>query len=236
MTEKQTPDFEPQPRKENLREQRRTIHPVHFDLIQIKAHFDESFDAIIRQTDIAERLINEDDLRKYADILRMQIVFLEAILDFYIHEISKYALYQMFIGNWDRSERYANIMIPMRDVEKAIIAPESKEWFFEYINGTMGKEVFLSAESMKDQLNEDGIPFTAVMHRAFACETQNESFAAGRKFIRELFNRRNMIVHQDDRSHESAEQHLITRDYVERCCNNVKSIVNAIQEIAEEKG
>ena len=50
-----------------------------------------------------------------------------------------------------------------------------------------------------------------------------------------LFQRRNEIAHQNDRSHASAEQTDISKDFVEDYIEKIQSIVDAIQKIAEEK-
>lgn len=53
--------------------------------------------------------------------------------------------------------------------------------------------------------------------------------------VTELFQRRNEIAHQNDRSHASAEQKDITREYVEDYIGKIELIVNAIENIAVEK-
>lgn len=53
--------------------------------------------------------------------------------------------------------------------------------------------------------------------------------------VTELFQRRNEIAHQSDRSHASAEQKDITREYVEDYIGKIELIVNAIENIAVEK-
>lgn len=73
--------------------------------------------------------------------------------------MSKYCLFQMFIGQWEKSEKYNNFMVPMVKVENAINAKDSGEWFFEYLNSRFSRDVFMAAESMKEQLNLIGIGF-----------------------------------------------------------------------------
>ena len=41
----------------------------------------------------------------------------------------------------------------MEKLEECIKNPESVTWFVEYVNQKFSREVFLSYESMKDQLN-----------------------------------------------------------------------------------
>lgn len=223
-------------RIENVREQRHVATPVHFDLEQIKKHFDESLESIKKQYLISDQLAMEGKSDESKNILRSQIVFAEGILDFYIHEMSKYALYRMFTGEWPHSAKYANLFVPMEQVEKAIQSVESKEWFFEFLNQRFARDVFLSAEVMKDQLNLIGIPFVDVMKRAFPMGKESESVTKGKGVVENLFARRNAIAHQIDRSHASAEQNDITKEYVENRLDEIQKIVGAIQEMAKEKG
>lgn len=227
-------NLELQERKENTRAAYQ--RPIQFDLAQIKTHFTDSINAVIIQFNIVTEFENAGKFEDSKTILRSQIVFAESILDFYLHEISKYALYQMFLGNWGQSEKYKSFKIPMVKLEEAITSCESKEWFFDYLNERFSLEVYLSAESMNDQLNLIGIPFGDVMVIAFPRETSNQSHIDGRKIISEMYKRRNQIAHQNDRSHYSAEQNDVTKDYVSEYIDNVKRIAEAVQQIAEAKG
>ena len=130
------------------------------------------------------------------------------------------------------------VMVPMDKVEEAISATESKEWVFEYLNDRFSRDVFISKESMVDQLNLIGIGFTPVMVKAFAFPSEKEetSRKMGAKVVAELFHRRNVIAHQNDRSHASAVQNDITKEFVWDCISKIEAIVDAIQTIAEEKG
>lgn len=167
-------------------------------------------------------------------VWRSQVVLAEGLLDFYIHEISKYCLVRMFSGTWPKTEKYKIFQIPMEKVESAIAALESNDWLFEYLNKRFSRDVFLSCESMRDQLNLIGIPFNKAMEKAFPSGNAQESIRIGKETIAMLFQRRNEIAHQNDRSHASAEQTDITKDFVEDYISKIESIVNAIQEIAEE--
>lgn len=218
--------FPLQPRLEDVREPR-TV-PIQFDLLEIKKHFDESIASIESQSKVLDNLTEDEG----KNILRAQVVFAEAVLDFYIHEISKYALYQMFCDEWEHSEKYGNMLVPM---DKIVRAFNSKEYFFQFLNDHFSQAVFLSAESMRDQLNLIGIPFAKVMKTAFPMQTEEESIKKGKEIIINLFSRRNAIAHQIDRSHESAEQNDITVQYVNSCIKNIKSIVEAINSIASTK-
>ncbi len=191
-------------------------------------------DEVKAQYRVADSLASNGDVNACKTIWRSQVVLAEGLLDFYIHEISKYCLFKMFSGSWNKSEKYMSIMVPMSKVECAITAVESKKWFFDYLNERFSRDVFLSLESMRDQLNLIGIGFVSVMVRAFPRDKEEKSKQEGAEVVKALFKRRNEIAHQNDRSHASAQQTDIAKEFVEDYIGKVESIVNAIQEIASE--
>lgn len=89
-----------------------------------------------------------------------------------------------------------SFQIPMEKVENAIATLQSSDWFFEYLNNRFSRDVFLSFESIRDQLNLIGIQFNKTMERAFPSENQQESIRIGKETITMLFRRRNEIAHQ----------------------------------------
>ena len=222
------------PRNEETRE-RIIVSPVHFPLTDIKQHFDESMQSVKEQFTVADNLLSEGNAEGCRIIWRSQIVFAESLLDFYIHEMSKYCLFRMFTGEWQKSEKYKNLEVKMSKVEEALSAKESDEWFFEYLNERFTKDVFLSGDSMRDQLNLIGISFGEAMHRAFRKDTINASDKYGYRLVKQLFDRRNKIAHQNDRDHSSAAQTNITKEFVEQYISDIEAIVNAINDIAKEK-
>lgn len=222
-------------RVEDSREARNIIPPVQFELVDIKNHFDQSLEKIQNQYEVVASLKQNGKGEDSKNIWRSQIIFLEGILDFYLHEMSKYCLYRMFKGEWEKSKKYPKLQIPIVWVERGIESSESREWFFAYLNERFSRDVFLSLESMRDQLNLIGVGYGNVMHEAFKKNTINESQRYGDEVIRKLFYRRNAIAHQLDRNHASAEQADISREYVENRVSEVVAIVEAIHKIVMEK-
>lgn len=208
---------------------------IHFPLDEIKTHFDENISSIIDQFTVSDILSSENRIEEAKTVLRSQIVLLEGVLDFYIHELSKFALFQMFIGSWDQTEKYKTLQVPMKDVSVGLTSHDSDEWFFEFLNRRFCNDVFLSADSMNDQLNLIGVPFNTVMHTAFAKPDEQKSRKYGRTIVSELFNRRNQIAHQMDRDHATAVQADIDKQYVQDCISNVTKMVNAMHSIALSK-
>ena len=222
-------------RAEGIREAQLPLVPTQFSLEEIKQHFDQTLQSIEKEYSIADSLFSAGRTEEAQTIWRSQVVFLEGLLDFYIHEISKYGLYSMFCGKWEKSEKYVSIRVPMSVVETAFVNGESKKCFFDYLNECFSRQVFLAAESMRDQLNLIGIGFGEAMRKAFVKSTTNESQQYGAKIVEELYKRRNLIAHQNDRDHASAQQNTITKEFVEEAAKNIVAIVNAIHSIAQEK-
>ena len=212
------------PRKEEIRNIRPIDPPVQFSLEEIKEHFEESLSGIKAQYIVAESLHasgNHDDSKT---IWRSQIVLSEGLLDYFIHEMSKFCLFRMFTDQWKKSEKYAGFMVPMSKVEEAITVSESKSWFFDYLNERFSRDVFLSLESMRDQLNLIGIDFVETMKNAFP----GQNLDYGKQVVKALFQRRNEIAHQNDRSHATGKQQEITKEFVEDYISKIEWIVNAI--------
>lgn len=191
-------------RVKNVREQQEIRYIVHFNLQEIKDRFDESIQSIEQKFDLFDELMESNKVDEAKDILRSQIVFLEGIVDFYLHEMTKYSYFKMFSNEWDKTMQYRKFNVKMEVVEKGLNSPGSKEWFFEYVTDAFERTVFLSRESIHDQLNAIGIPYKEVMHNVFSERTEGDSMKQGNDFIRKLFERRNVIAHQNDRSHDSA--------------------------------
>lgn len=67
-----------------------------FNLNEIINHFQNGIDSIENQFNIADYLTSNNKIEEAQNIYRSQIVFLESILDFYMHELVKYGLFQIF--------------------------------------------------------------------------------------------------------------------------------------------
>ena len=224
-------DLSLSPRVEEKRELKVIELPAQFSLKEIKEHFEESLNEVKAQYPVADLLNKNGNENDGNTILRSQVVLAEGLLDFFIHEMSKFCLFKMFTGQWSKSEKYYRFMVPMSKVEDAINTANSKDWFFDYLNDRFSRDVFLSHESMKDQLNLIGVDFSKTMKRAFSKESDNP-LQYGKQVVIDLFQRRNDIAHQNDRSHASAKKQDITKEFVEKYITNIELIVNAIYDIA----
>lgn len=224
------------PRVENVRDVNPVVVPVQFELGEIKKHFDESLNAIISQFSVVDDLFEEGKETEAKNILRSQIVFLEGIMDFYLHEMTKYGLYKIFTGEWNRTDKYKRLSVPMSEVDRALKQPESKEWFFNYVNSAFATVVMQDWEVIKDQLNLIGVEWKDVCNSIYPEMDMSHSIDEEKRVLIALYRRRNEIAHQNDRSHVNAEQNDISRQYVEKSIDEVRSFVDAIHNIAVLNG
>lgn len=222
-------DLSLSPRVESTRDKAPIEQVVEFELSDIKQHFDESFSSISEQFLIADNLISAGNIEAGKNIWRSQIVFSASALDFFIHELSKYGLVSMFTGKWPKSAKYSNFMLPMKSIEVGISCPETSSWLVEIANERFSREVYLSYENMKDQINLLGFNFGDLLNRTFpAVDANGNNLPSGKQIIENLYSRRNQIAHQLDRCHANAQQTDITKEFTEDYLNKVESIVSML--------
>lgn len=217
-------------RNEDTREKFHT-EVIRFELNQIMHHFTESVQAIYTQFELADELISAGKINEGENIWRAQIIFLTSAFDFYMHELTKYGLCEIYDENWERTEKYSNLQVGMKTIEIALKSGEDIDWFLEYINDYYKAITMVSYESVKDQLNLLGIDLKKVADRAFYNRGEREKTRVKlRRRLNELFSRRNIIAHQSDRAHADAQVKNITKEIVQDFMDDIQRIVNSINE------
>ena len=93
-------------------------------------------------------------------------------------------------------------------------------------------EGFDKESTYRIQLITKGIRYV----KAFPRDNEETSRKVGAQTVAELFQRRNAIAHQNDRSHNSAVQNDISKEFVTDYISKIEAIVNSLHEIAEGKG
>ena len=222
-------------RKESVRQKNEVASvAVQFELEQIKQHFYDSLADINNQFSIADELCKVGKNTSAKDVWRSQIVFLEGIFDFYIHELSKYALVRMFNGKWPKSKSYENFMIPMSTVEEGLRNPESTSWLFERLNTRFSSVSYLAPDPLGKQLSLIGMNLNDICISAFP-KNKDQNYVSGQDRLKSLFNRRNQIAHQADRKHTNAEKDEIDKDFVQESIDVVTQFVEAVHREALDK-
>ena len=126
---------------------------IRFELDQILQHFAEAIQAINAQFDVADGLFESGKVIEGENIWRAQIIFLASAFDFYMHELTKYGLCEIYDENWNHTDKYENLQVNMKVIEVALKSGEDIDWFLEYINSYYRAITMVSYESVKDQLN-----------------------------------------------------------------------------------
>lgn len=222
-------------RNEDTRDKFHT-NVIRFELDQILQHFEETIQAINAQFDVADELIEAGKVTEGKNIWRAQIIFLAGALDFYMHELTKYGLCEIYDENWDRTDKYENLQVNMKVIEVALKAGEDIDWFLEYINSYYRVITMVSYESVKDQLNLLGIKLSSVADGAFyqrdGIENTKDKL---KRRLNGLFVRRNTIAHQSDREHTDAQVNIITKEIVQGFICDIEKIVRSIDNEARNK-
>lgn len=209
---------------------------IRFELDEIMQHFTETIQAINAQFDVADELLESGKVTDGENIWRAQIIFLASALDFYMHELTKYGLCEIYNENWSRTEKYDNLQVNMKVIEVALKSGEDIDWFLEYINGYYRAITMVSYESVKDQLNLLGIKSELVAERAFYQRGGTEKTKDKlKRRLNELFGRRNIIAHQTDRAHADAQVNTITKEIVQNFICDIEKIVDSIDAEARNK-
>lgn len=212
---------------------RRPNRTIPFELAAITNRFANNLLSIKSQFELVEQLKAEGNLQ-YKDILRSQIVFLDSAFDFFMHEITKYGMIQIFQGIWRKTERYNNFTIRLGDISDVLQNTEQENWFLDIVNDSYAEDTFMSSEAVIGQLNLIGIKWQSVADRAFY--ERDSTTPTKDKFkhtLNSLFRRRNQIAHQADCLHETGAKIDIEREVVETYINDIEKIVVAISDEIE---
>lgn len=215
-------------RNEGTRDKFHTV-VVRFEIDQIYQHFAETIQAIKAQFAVADDLIKFGKTAEGMNIWRAQIVFLAGAFDFYMHELTKYGLCEIYSENWERTDKYDNIQVKMKIIEIALKSGEEIDWFLEYINDYYQTITMVSFESVKKQFQLLGIDLMAVADGAFYQRGGTEKTRDKlKRRLNELFGRRNIIAHQTDRGHIDAQVKNITKEIVQNYICDIEKIVGSI--------
>lgn len=214
-------------RKEDCRQ---PSHPVikRFGISEIEQHFFESIKKVEDLTLIYEK-INDESL------LRAQIVFLDSAFDFFMHEITKFCLSEMFEQNLKRTTQYNKIEINLNQLHKILDEDNRNKAFLECINSYYQSKSILSFKSIQIQFNLLGLDCRKISHKCFPKDNKDKSEKAFNEFFDCLYSKRNCIAHQSNRSHLDATIESISLDFVSNAIDTTKKVVTAIVEEIELK-
>ena len=228
------PDLKLAKRKINTREAK---HIEVFSLDEIKKHFNASEALIEKQSQLADNLMVSGKIEEAKDVLRSQIVFIDSAFDFYMHELLKLGIINLFHGDWTpKTEKYQNLKLDMKTLEAAISDEWSDNWLKEWIHRTYADQSLMSYEAFTGVCNLLGLSIKDIADQAFYdTNSRIPTKDKLRDKIDSLFKRRNQIAHQSDRKHENASREDITTEYVQDKLDDMKKIIEAVHFCAIQK-
>lgn len=204
---------------------------IKFESNEILDHFRENVEAIKAQFIVADELVAAGRKEEAENVWRSQIIFLDSAFDFYLHELTKYGLCEIFTENWARTDKYNNIQMKMEDIHEGFNLSGSVEWFLEFINNYYKEITMASFDSVKKQMSLLGIDIAEVSRTAFYERGSGEKPQSKlKRRLNELYARRNKIAHQSDREHTDASKREISKDIVLSFVSDIEKIVNGINE------
>lgn len=232
MPQMEERDLELTPRSVCTRD-RRPCRVIQFELSAIKERFTNNLLSIKSQFELVEQLKSGGNVQ-YKDVLRSQIVFLDSAFDFFMHEVTKYGMVQIFQGVWEKTDKFNNFSIRLGEISAVLQNPEQENWFLDIVNESYAEDTFMSSEAVIGQLNLIGVKWQNVADKAFY--ERGSTIPTKDKFknsLNSLFKRRNQIAHQADCLHETGAKLDIEREDVETYIRNIEKIVEAISKEIE---
>jgi len=171
------------------------------------------------------------------EVLRAQVVFLDSAFDYYLHEIVKLGIVEMYHGTWIvlPTEKFENLPLRMTQVVDAVAQNPHDDWLKKWIDKTYGEKPLMSYEAFKAVCNLIGLKpqdISQVFYqRGGSVKTIDQMEAA----INDLYSHRNRIAHQSDRQSENAVRCAIAKGDVEKYIHNIRSIVDEMSKQIREK-
>jgi len=208
-------------RKKDTKESKK-VRMYDSSLNEIFEEFYQNIDLIKQKFEIAEQLENIENSNTAKDIYRFQIVFLEGSLDYFFHRLGMYAMKQMYEGNWHKSIRYRNIKVPINDVMYAIQHPEKTKWVDSAIISYHSSRTYMSPNGIKELLKLIEQDFFDDIAIELSPKIELETI------LKEIFGRRNKIVHQLDCDHKTGLSTDIQKSDVERYIDVIEQFVKKL--------
>lgn len=219
-------DFTIKGRKENTKEDRE-VKIYYHSLKNIFKEFKQNITLIKNKFDIVEQLQDNGSQSVAKDIYRFQIVFLEGALDYFLHRLGMYAMRQMYEGKWDKSASYPNIKVPINDVLYVIEHPKKTKWLDNAIMSYHSSKTYMSPNKIRELLILIGKNyFDEIAMELYPNDKSPKDKLEA--ILKEIFDRRNKIVHQLDCNHKTGLLTDIQKEDVEKYITVVEQFVEKL--------
>ena len=199
---------------------------VVFDIDEIDRHFQESVALIQKQLDHIDDIAILD-VCIAEEVLRSQIVALDSAFDFYLHEVIKLGIVEMYCGTWivSSTEKYKNLSFRMSFLETAVAEQKGSDWLKKWVDDEWIKGAYMSYSAFKAVCNLIGIKVKDISNVFYQRGCKKKTTDQLQNAIDKLFRHRNRIAHQSDRKSRNAVRHTISKEDVEKYIYNIRRIV-----------
>lgn len=195
-------------------------------LSDIKSNFDSCLDDINKRFAYVDLFSSpessSEEIEASQDILRFQIVSIDSLLDYYMHQIFVYGLKKIFNDEWPKTDSYLKMLIPLGNVEDAIQNPENTDWIEEIIDQHINKDTFMNGNGINKVLNHIGLSLSNIAN-SLGYNLQDLS-----KKISDLYSRRTKIVHYADINPDTKCKNPISKSEVTDYINLIKNLCDKI--------
>lgn len=192
-----------------------------FDVDKIEEHFKQSIDLISEQIKALEHGSIIDTV--VDEMMRSQVVFIDSAFDYFIHEVIKLGIINMYNNEWSASNKYYKLQFTMKEIER-VRDDANDDWLKEWIDEKYATETFMSSKAYSAACNLLDIKISNIEGHNIKDE------------IDELFSRRNLIAHQADRISATAERNKISIEEVKEYLGNICFITDEfIKKIKNKK-
>lgn len=192
-------------------------------LQDIKGNFDACVEDIRDRFQYVELLDDPNEIRVGEDILRYQLVSIESLLDYYVHQIIMYGLKKMFNEEWQRTSAYKKINVPLEKVEYAVQHPELTDWIEEIITEHDSKDCRMSATGLNTGLKLIGVNLKQLVR-----QIGFNNFNDFESKLQEVYKRRCDIVHHADIDNSTNSKRPIAKDEITECINFIVQLCDEI--------
>lgn len=218
-------------RKNKLRKQRKPVFsPKHFKNFNLETMLQHFTEALRKAKSLTPSVVHpgEDN----AEMVRQaQLTQLTSALDYYMHELGRYGMTQIFMGVWKPNKHYKKYgyKFTLPEIEGIILSDRQEEDTFRDIIGTKEHRLsYMQPNKIQDLFDVLGISYNGVCNR-MNCDPQycyDILKAAG--------DNRNIVTHQAGRLEDTAEYISIGQEEIDKYSSFIEEFVRTVHLVASK--
>lgn len=163
------------------------------------------------------------------DLLRAQIVLAVSALDYYVHELTRLGMIEVFEGHRPQTDAFQKFQVTMIGAINGIATPGTSGWLDNEIRTKHGYASFQQADKVADAIRLfSGVPLWNSVSAQLGIDA-----ALLKQQLRLIIERRNKIAHEADldpsfpgvRWPITAANAIEATDFIESLCEAIHAVV-----------